>query len=139
LTALAEPEVSSFAIVASCDLLALAPPLLDPLLRGGAPPVQAVVFRDAQLQPFPGLYHRSLLPLIETRLGQESRSIRDLLAHAATTVVPLPPGIPRVAQANTPADLPPFSRSQRKVRRKWLAAGFDDQSGDPGRRRRPSR
>ena len=100
-------------ILVSCDMLDLRPAwlaMLDRARRAGAP---AVAFRDRggeRWQPFPGLYHRNLLPLIE---AGETRMQR-LLDDARATAVPLPGDWPVVAQANTLDDLAQAARGFAK-------------------------
>ena len=93
-------------VLVSCDMVALRPSWLAMLdgARARARASSAVAFRDrggTRWQPFPGLYHRDLLPLIE---AGETRMQR-LLDDGRATAVPLPGDWPAVAQANTVDDL----------------------------------
>ncbi|MEX0886386.1 MAG: molybdenum cofactor guanylyltransferase [Phycisphaeraceae bacterium] len=95
-------------LLASCDMLQCRPHWLAALAATRTAPapatIQAVAFRERYWHPFPGLYHRSLLPEVERRLAAGELRMQHLLTDVATAA-PMPPDWPEVAQANTPEDL----------------------------------
>jgi len=71
----------------------------------------AVVFQDDHgLQPFCGLYHRDLLPILRARLADGERSLRGLLSkspHLSVSIDDLPDALASACSfdVDTPADL----------------------------------
>lgn len=93
-------------LLVSCDLLELRPHWLEALwhARTDGAHTQAVAFHEQHWQPFPGLYHQSLLAAVERRLAAGDLRMQRLLDVTASAVS-LPSDWPAVAQVNTPEAL----------------------------------
>jgi molybdopterin-guanine dinucleotide biosynthesis protein A len=109
LTAFQHAAGSRWTLVLSCDLLDLRPEWLEELEGHVDERAQAVVFRDQFWQPFPGLYHTSLLTRVEQQVEEGDLSVHRLLERAATTALAVPADLPLVA-ANTRDELEAYER-----------------------------
>lgn len=90
-------------LLSSCDLVVLRDGWLVRLLAlAGTPPPPAIAYRDERWQPFPGLYHTSLLSRPELF---EHGGLCQLLDRVGAVAAPLPPDWTAQRQANTPAEL----------------------------------
>ncbi len=68
----------------------------------------AIVFHHANAgwEPFPGLYHRELLPVVESLLEEEKRSMRQLLNDERSRTLAVEFGrLPKFRTANTREEL----------------------------------
>lgn len=78
----------------------------------------ATAFRDGEgrWQPFPGLYHRRLLPIIASLLANEQRAMKHLLedgrSHARAVEMT---GLPAVRTANTREELERWVATRTEV------------------------
>ena len=70
------------------------------LLADGAEGVDAAV---PQTGPLPGVYHRSILPVVEERIGSHDFALHRLLGELRTRVVELDESLLR--NVNEPSDL----------------------------------
>jgi molybdopterin-guanine dinucleotide biosynthesis protein A len=70
------------------------------LLTDGAEGVDAAV---PQTGPLPGVYHRSILPVVEERIGRHDFALHRLLGELRTRVVELDESLLR--NVNEPSDL----------------------------------
>jgi len=92
-------------VLLSCDLVAVRQAWIERLaatIMGGAP---GAAFFDGRWQPFPGLYHTSLSPLVERRLASGDASMQPLLSAAGCHLADPPADWPDVASINTHDDL----------------------------------
>lgn len=105
LAALEDAEEPGFVLVVACDLLHLKPAWLARLEEAARLPALAAAFRGDRWQPFPGLYHTSLRPVVARRLEGEDRSVHGLLDAVRAAAVPLPDDTTEIPQANTRAEL----------------------------------
>ena len=113
---------TSWILMTSCDLCQLQSPWLDQLLaqaQTASPHIQAVIFQEtapptqpSRWQPFPGLYHTSLLPMVQTRIEQNTLALWSLLESISTLAVPIPKDWPLVSQINTVADWEKYRNQQ---------------------------
>ena len=81
-TALTVFNESSF-LVLTCDMPQVTLSSLDDLLDMRQNGVQVTVYRLGEaLQPFPGIYEASVLPLVREQLKQDNLSMKNLLQKA---------------------------------------------------------
>jgi molybdopterin-guanine dinucleotide biosynthesis protein A len=92
-------------LLVSCDLLEVRSAWLQQL---AFPQGDAVAFRDKIWHPFPGCYHRNLLPILRNQLACQSskRSFQGLLNHnqVASISIPIPCDWPAMISFNTKAE-----------------------------------
>lgn len=65
-------------LVTNCDLVRWSPAWPKMLIAAISEQVDAVVFDDELPQPFPGLYHTCLTPIVESQLDRRQFSLRQL-------------------------------------------------------------
>lgn len=100
------PKDEDWLLLCSCDAVVVEPHWLEQLFLARTERTDAVAFREAgRWQPMPGLYRRSALPQIERQLGENRRSLQQLLTQLRTAALPQPPDWPERWQVNTPEDL----------------------------------
>ncbi len=122
LRAAMEASATPWILLLGNDMPGVDPPLLRTLLAAlppeEPPAVRAVCFGEAsgRRHPLPGLYHRSLAPLLAALPGEVP--LQRVLDEAATRV--LPAGAEETARSlaniNTPADLERFENGAKPVR-----------------------
>jgi len=88
-------------LLAACDHTEIRTGWIAQLAATPTDSCQCVAFYDSAWQPFPGLYHTSLLPPIEKLFTAGRRSIQALLDSTDALSVPLPDDWPSIAQINT--------------------------------------
>ncbi|OGO50378.1 MAG: hypothetical protein A2148_12460 [Chloroflexi bacterium RBG_16_68_14] len=103
---------AEWALVVPCDQPFLAPELLRGLLAEPRNDLQAIVGRPARrIEPLPGLYRRTCLPVIEGALARGERSLQGLLSLLRVRAVPgktlrrWDPSLRSYLNVNTPKDL----------------------------------
>ncbi|MDZ4849229.1 MAG: molybdenum cofactor guanylyltransferase [Pirellulaceae bacterium] len=89
----------------SCDLRQWEPSWLDALLSAKTSDALAIAFKAERWQPFPGLYHTALAPVINKRLINGDASLHGLLDDPETrSVATYIDGLPEIQSANTVAE-----------------------------------
>ena len=103
---------AEWALVVACDQPFVAPQLLSELLAGTHHDVDVLCGQpDGALEPFPGLYRRTCLPVIDRMLAEGARSVQDLLAAVRVHALSLrrvrrwDPELLSYLNVNTPDDL----------------------------------
>jgi len=92
-------------LVTSCDLVWPQPELVKQLIEQITPKTDACVYQaDDRWQPFPGLYHRRLLPVVHQQIDRQQFALQALLKTAAHPCIVNPDKTP-LLQANTPEAL----------------------------------
>jgi molybdopterin-guanine dinucleotide biosynthesis protein A len=93
------------------DMPRVRPEAIDLLVRNAGPGVEWVCFeREDRLQPMPGLYARSLIPLFDERLKSDAPSFRALLQGVegvrvtASALREVDPDLHSLEGVNTPED-----------------------------------
>lgn len=91
-------------LVVPCDLPGLNMEMADALLRAVGHSVDAAVLRnhEQELEPLPGVYRKSLHPLMREELLSGRGRVRAVLRRCRTVAIDLPPGV-RLHNLNTPA------------------------------------
>lgn len=77
----------SACLVLACDMPFLALPLAFELLAPERPALK-VCLRRGFLEPFPGVYPKTILPVLEQRLGKGQLSVQDLIRSLPHGVIP---------------------------------------------------
>jgi len=124
---------TEWALVVACDQPFVAPRLLSELLAETHRDIDILCGQPGSaLEPFPGLYRRTCLPVINAMLAGGTRSVQDLLARVRVDVLSLQrvrrwdPELLSYLNVNTPDDLArartiaarlPASRGRSKERR----------------------
>jgi molybdenum cofactor guanylyltransferase len=72
-------QYEGWILVTTCDAIVFHPQWLEQLKSRVAPMVRAIHFDDGQSQPFPGLYHTSLLDQLMTAVESNQRSMLAFL------------------------------------------------------------
>jgi len=116
--ALADLDGDGWLLLVSCDLVGLEAAWLDALWQARVDGAEVVAFRGERWQPFPALYHRSLLTRARERLARGPRSLWRLIAASEVVELPIPPGWSAVVQVNTPDDLAEVAALQSESRRR---------------------
>jgi molybdopterin-guanine dinucleotide biosynthesis protein A len=81
---------TSWVLLVAGDMPRVLPQAIDLLVRHVVPGVEWVCFeREDRLQPMPGLYARTLIPLFDERLKTEAPSFRALLQGVEGVRVPV--------------------------------------------------
>ena len=103
---------TEWALVVACDQPFVAPRLLSELLAETHRDIDILCGQPGSaLEPFPGLYRRTCLPVINTMLANGARSLQDLLAQVRVDVLSLKrvrrwdPELLSYLNVNTPDDL----------------------------------
>jgi molybdopterin-guanine dinucleotide biosynthesis protein A len=92
-------------LLSSCDIVELRAGWVETLLAAVRPEARIVAFRDQRWQPFPGVYHASLVEEIRGRIGRGELSCWKLLEASAAVSPGLPGDWGAMRQANTPEEL----------------------------------
>jgi molybdopterin-guanine dinucleotide biosynthesis protein A len=98
-------------VVVPIDMPGLTAHMLTTLVEAteGRPAAQGAVFViESALQPFPGAYRRSILPIVSAHLDAGELRIHDLLSRLNLVCVPAPLDVDvrhSFLNVNTPADL----------------------------------
>ena len=109
LTALGALGARDWALVLTCDLLVLKPAWVDTLATA-ARGHHAAAFRGDRWQPFPGLYHRSLLGAARGAVERDELAVSHWLEAVGAVGVPIPADWPELVQANTRQQLEQYRR-----------------------------
>jgi len=104
LSALEDLKQPGWLLLAPCDAVLIRPEWIESLAAHACAPNQAVAFAEEYWQPFPGLYHRSLLPELLERTTCGPLSLWHLLETTSSAALPLPKDWPAVFQVNSLAD-----------------------------------
>jgi len=89
LTAL-EHRKRGWLLCATCDRIGLKADWLEELVLAARDELQAVAFKEDMWQPFPAMYHCSMLELFRRALAEGGRSTWRLIECAASHALPLP-------------------------------------------------
>ena len=100
-----ENHGDGIAVLIACDFVKLDPKWIEVLVNAIGTQNQCAVFCNEYLQPFPGIYHTSLLPAIDQQLESEDHSLQRLLKTVETISPALPTNWPSVYQINSPEDV----------------------------------
>ncbi|MBV08623.1 molybdenum cofactor guanylyltransferase [Rubinisphaera sp.] len=107
----------------SCDMTELKPDWLDILWNHAQQTENALTIHflekdsetsDNRLHPFPGLYHISLIPIIEAQLTNQQRSFYKLFKQLDQNChsLPIPADWPEIPQINTPQESEVWRKTQ---------------------------
>ncbi|HBN74699.1 MAG TPA: hypothetical protein DD473_02530 [Planctomycetaceae bacterium] len=102
-------------VLISCDMTELKPDWLDILWERAQQSEGALSIHfmegnskisETRLHPFPGCYHISLIPILETRLATQQRSFFKLFQQLSQKChsLPIPENWPKIPQINTPQE-----------------------------------
>lgn len=101
-----EPE---WFFVLSADIPFVTAPFVQQLLLHRHPDVKAIIpVQGDKLQPLLALYHRNCLPVMDTALKQNKRSLMALLDHIPFKKIPFDPHEPWFRNINTEGDFKQF-------------------------------
>jgi len=94
-----------WAFLASCDLVRPRPEWATPLLDARTADAEIVAYRGEKWETLFALYHTRLLPCVIEHIGHSRYALHHLCDHARSVAAPLPEGLTRIPQANTPEEL----------------------------------
>lgn len=101
------PDRDEWLLLLSCDLLRVERAWVEALRDAIQPGRLACAFKPDLWQPLLAVYHRAILPEVQSRLSRDERAMWKLLDAVDAHVVTLPDGstLPPAIQANHPSDL----------------------------------
>lgn len=103
-----EQTQTDWLLLVPCDWLNPEVELIEPLFAHACESNQAVVYKQDQWQPLPGLYHRTIAPTVEQHLAHGQRAVWRLLADLPQVATVRDEAAAQIRQANTPTELAQF-------------------------------
>lgn len=92
-------------LLAPCDLLGLRRPWLADLLAQRQDEHQVVAYRGACWETVPALYHRDVLPEVQSAVARGNRSMWQLVERCRPLALAPPPQWETMRKVNRPGDL----------------------------------